>query len=347
MTTPVDIDVSAWYRQASTPILDGNSPLSLRGGGVLTINDSGFGTKDSTTPYYEDFESESLGASGSSIGDLVLTTTGGTNIVDTDKNSGSQCVSHLFTTVDFPKLYYPLSGVKRRGYFSCSLKFSGTSGGSGAVWKLARVGANTVYSGVSKAGWSYVGNSADVPTANGSELVSSNGIQAAGQVENGNISGNYAPYSDIFSSEVWQFYEVEWDFGTADGDDSYFTDRVNNNPTVTWNGEECLTAANSDLPDWILTPINGFGTTGHPVTYYMDDVYVDETRNRVVMTDNATYASSTKWAVQPVLTWSDTQITCTGKRQGFAVDDTAYLHVFNNSGALVHSTSSITVGADA
>ena len=66
--------------------------------------------------------------------------------------------------------------------------------------------------------------------------------------------------------------------------------------------------------------------------------YVDTTFARVVATDNATYASSTKWAMQSCSGWSDTSIRIDTPNWGNLASTTAaYFHVFNSAGVLVAS----------
>jgi hypothetical protein len=70
--------------------------------------------------------------------------------------------------------------------------------------------------------------------------------------------------------------------------------------------------------------------------------YVDTSLQRVVLTDNATYASSTKFAVQVCDTWSNTQITGTLRATGFTAGP-AYLHAFDADGNEVGSATEVAV----
>jgi hypothetical protein len=318
-------------------------------GSYSTITGSGFGTKDSTTPYFDDFEAETVGTINSTVGNITFKTPDYTEVINTDKNSGSKCLQTDFgQSGSFPEGYIPLSGTKRNGYFACALKFEGITLSSQAVWKHVRIGAGTIYHGYPHAGFSHTGNSSDIPLSTGSEIVDGDGtLQGWGSISGHNTASppNDGDVSGIYQSGVFQFYEVEWDAGTVDGNDSFFVCRVNGVEDTKWENLPFLTSGNPALPTWMITPMNGMGTL-QPIIYKMDDLYQDETRNRVVMTDNAVYASSSKWAVQPIVSWSDTSISITKKRQNFAVDDTAYLHVFNAAGTLVHTTDAITVEAD-
>ena len=61
------------------------------------------------------------------------------------------------------------------------------------------------------------------------------------------------------------------------------------------------------LPEWFLTVINGLD--GSPaLVVNMDLVYADESRARIVFSDSANYAASTRFNVQPILDYADTEL---------------------------------------
>ena len=68
------------------------------------------------------------------------------------------------------------------------------------------------------------------------------------------------------------------------------------------------------------------------------DVYIDNTQQRVEITDSATYASSTISEIQPVTAWSDTSITVDLNTAALSAG-TYYLHVLDSSGVSVHNES--------
>jgi hypothetical protein len=73
---------------------------------------------------------------------------------------------------------------------------------------------------------------------------------------------------------------------------------------------------------------------------YFNDIYIDVTRARVVLTDNATYASSTKIAPQPPLTaaagngngWTASAIDVEVNLAEFTQSDDIHCHVFHDDG---------------
>ncbi len=296
-------------------------------GGTLTISGTGFGTKTGT-PYFEDFESVTVGqyTSGQSIGSLV-TVNGGPQVVTSKSASGSRSLYNNFATADFPEVYKVLSGTNRRAYLSCKLWIEGA--GLPHVWKFGRIGANSVYGGIPHAGASYPPTFTASSDAFNGEIVTSDGITSYWA----NNTANPANWAPAFANGFWRFYELEFDAGTVNNSDATFNEYVNAASTVIWQNRPYLTSANSALPTWFLTPFNGWDvSTGN--AGYMDDIYIDESRARVVMTDNATYASSTKFEIQPVVSWSNTSIVVT-KRGGssFTAGNTYYLHVFDNAGS--------------
>jgi len=338
------VDLSGWTKQLASPIYDGDFPHTLRD---AQITGSGFGAKLASTPYYDDFESEPLGPTGTSINELIVSTVGATNIVDSDSNSGTRCVSHLFTAIDFPKIHKSLSGTGKTVYMSCALKISGSTGANASIWKLGRVGAGPAYDGVPKASTEYSQTFVtDRPTNVTSTMTTE--PTAGNETDTTDSSHNTAAdgtISSIYIPDVWLFYEVELYGGTIDASDAYFSERVSGKDTTLFENRPFLTTVNSSLLDWVMTPINGLDGL-HAITYLMDDIYIDESRCRVVMTDTALYSAATKFAVQPIVEWSDTKVVYTAKRQNFAVSDTAYIHAFDESGLLVHSGTAITVEED-
>lgn len=322
-----DVDSVVFYK----PSQQSNSTLEY------LITGTGFGTKTST-PYYDDFEDRPTGAVGGTIGSLVVSTNTGTTIDGAVAHSGTKSLRHDYSIVDFPKIYKNLNNTSKV-YFSCYLKFVGTISG-GAVWKMARVGAGDAYTGTPRVGSSYTSSSGNTPQAFSGEVVSSNGI--VGWSEHNTSSVNPA---SAFTNGSWHFYEMKVYTGTVNGNNMKFIESVDNKITVSIINREYLTSANSALLSWLLTPENGLD--GSPsIIYNMDDIYIEESWARVVMTNSANYASSTKWEVQPVTSWSDTKITTAKRRGAFAIGEIAYLHTFDANDVLISTSSAFVVGED-
>jgi hypothetical protein len=63
---------------------------------------------------------------------------------------------------------------------------------------------------------------------------------------------------------------------------------------------------------------------------WMDEVYVTDSLNRLVITDNSTYSASTNWAVQEDVSWTDSLIYYKQNGGSFTSGTTQHLHVISN-----------------
>lgn len=315
----------------------GKLQWDIKAGDILSIDGTGFGSKTESV-YYDDFESRTLGAVSNNVGSLNWSSQNGSAISSANPHSGTKSITHNFSVNDFPKVYKNLTG-KTSLTLSCWIHISGTVS-SGAVWKFARVGAGDVYSGNPKAGASYTSTgTANTPQAIGGEIVINNGDISS---YSANVSGITSTPSAAFTNGSWHFYELEFYTGTLNNSDCYFCERVDNKITTQWINRPFLTSTNSAMPAWLLLPINGLDNSP-AITYSVDEVYISESRSRIVMTNSATYSASTMWCAQEDLQggWNDELIYYKPKRGNFTQGETAYLHIFNN-GVLV-STKTITV----
>lgn len=77
------------------------------------------------------------------------------------------------------------------------------------------------------------------------------------------------------------------------------------------------------------------------------EIYVDNTRARVEICNNAVKSSATHCEIQIPSAWSTTSITATVNQGSFADNSTAYLFVIDSSGASSATGQSITFGAGA
>lgn len=297
----------------------------------LTITGSGFGTKTESV-YYDDFESRAVGAVSGSVGDIEWLSSTSSSVSTSNPHSGTKSLVHNYLSAAFPHAYKSLTG-KTGLTLSCWLHISGTASAGTKVWKMARVGGNSVYSGNPKAGASYTSaGTANTPQSIGGEIVIDNGTISS---YSANVTGTTSTPANAFTNGSWHFYELEFYTGTLNNSDCYFCERVDNKVTTQWVNKPFLTSTNSTMPSWVLTPINGLD--GNPdITYSLDELYISESRSRIIMTNSATYSASTNWCTQEDLEdgWSDTLIYYRPKRGTFAQGATAYLHIFSN-GSLV------------
>jgi hypothetical protein len=306
----------------------------------FTITGTGFGTKDGIALFdnYEDFPT---GAVTDDVGQLQISISGGTSITNSVSHSGTKSLEHDYSAVNFPKTYREFSTRTQSAYISCWWRFGGTNVGAVSVWKLTRfnTGASDPYNNLNKFSAEYTASSGSgVPTA----LSSTTTLNGA--------SGEYAGSSevasrlDLFTADTWHFMEWEIDSGTVEGTDGVIRQRMDGVTNLLWTNTIFRTTEQPDLIKFIMTPINGFDSAGtRDIIYNIDELYTDGSMARVVMTNNATYGSSTNWAAQPVVSWSDTEIGCLYNRGSFTIGATAYRHVFDSDGALVYTSPAYTV----
>jgi len=322
--------------------------------GYHTITGTGLGT-NSTLGYSDDFESRIAGAIGTAgqtgltIGSLIINgDCAGTAITTTNPYSGTKALKQTFGTTDFPEIYYPLS-LTDYVYLSCHFRIDGAGP---TVYKFSRFGANVdggggggVYHGTPHGGFSYTASSGSaVPGSFSGEIKSQNPEQFTSYSANNTATQDPAT---AFKNGSYVFYEGYCYVGTVNGNNAFFLEKADNKTTCSWINVEFLTTSNSTKLQWALTPLNGFDNPA-TATATIDNLYISTNLYRVVMTDNATYGSSTVFMVQPFVgvsaTWTPTLVRPKKLRGPFSIGATAYLHTFANN-TLVKSET-ITVTAD-
>jgi len=347
---------AAWDTATTDPANRATQAVSLNvagvavSGGTYAITGTGFGALDQTAQMFDDFELEDIGAIQDFKSELVRNNKyAGLNITDSKFVSGTRCISNDYSLGDFPELYVPLSGLTKRAYLSCHIFIDGsfdyTGTGGRPVWKFARIGAGSVYSGKPKASAEYT-NTSNAHLITTPEVLSGTISPVDGGLTYAIHDQANADIASVITSGEWHFYECEFYSGTTDQMDCYFLERWDGIETITYVDRNFLSAADSSLPTWFLTPLNGLGDY-FPFTLYMDNLHVNESGARVVMTDSPVYANSTKWAGQPINNYTSGSVTVTSKRQGFSVGGSAYLHLFNAVGVLVSEGNAIEVQEDA
>ncbi len=317
-----------------------SAPSGGGGGSTFTITGSGFGTKTTGVPLYDDWESASTGLVGSTIGQLKVSSTGATSITTSLSHSGTKSLTHDYLTQDFPKLYREFATRSRYARMSCWWRWTG-SVTSTSVWKLLRFTNDAIdpYAGQNRFSAEYTaGTNGDRPQAFSGIVYVDGGFP--GFSGNNEVSEQIA----LFTPDTWHFMEWQADIGTLNNSDAVFKAWIDGVECIRYTAKPFKTTSFPDDLKFIMSPINGLdGATSRNVQFFVDELYSDGSLCRVVMTNNATYGSSTLWAEQPVVTWSDTSVECTYNRGGFTIGATAYRHVFNSSGTLVHSTTGFTV----
>jgi hypothetical protein len=330
-----------------------SAPASATGvsGGVLTVVGSGFGSKSTAAPlFFETFESHSAGTLDTAIGlstDNAIIPGGTTrpNVSTARSHSGTKSLRFQYpanpsTDEVFPKSYLPLSGVDEI-YLRCWVYWSAVRGDSvQPIFKWSRGGSGAVYSGQ--------------PSFHETIFPNSSGVVADDAADCGfNVPTNQDTYDNNIavspSSGVWVFRQYKYKLGTANvANGFYVTECAQDGGTIGTNANllNQVTRTNaSQKIDWVMTPFDGISYGGGDSSYgnnsydmYIDELYIDSSAACVIVTDNSTWASSTRFAVQPLLTWGSTEITATFN-QGNLSSGTAYAHVWDSTGSYIGSHS--------
>jgi len=110
-----------------------------------------------------------------------------------------------------------------------------------------------------------------------------------------------------------------------------------------WNDETQETTDNGN--HWLLCIFGDYvaGGTNVHVQNDFDDVYIASSRARVELGNNSTYTSCTNREIQPHSSWGASSITITVNTGTFAAEDTAYLFVIDEDGA-ISDAEEITIG---
>ena len=301
---------------------------------------AGMGVKTST-PFYEDFDSRTLGAATSPIGDLIIS-----NVADraitVNSHSGANSLECAYTggisaPGRFPKAYITLKR-SNKVYFCCWFKFAGTTTGVGNVWKFLRFNNTT---GVDPYGDS---------NKFSHEMTSLSGVanpvsQSSTIVVDGSITTSAANQdapddtpANLFQNGQWIFYEGFIDVGTVGNNDANLTIKANNKVTLKFSNRNFLSATNSLGIKFVLTPMNGIDDfTSSTLISNMDEIYCDGSLARCIMTDNSNYDLSTQntRCVQ-VLNYSNSSGSYLTRKRGlFTSGASAYYHFWNTSGVYV------------
>jgi len=327
-------------------------------GGVATINKAagGFGTKATAAPlYYNNFDGLSVGALPSATG---LTNSIDATVVNVQNDrafTGTKSLKGVYpaNTESFPEVsYLPAAGTTSEIYVSGMMYWAVASPpqtGS-PIFKLTRMGVGTLYHGTPQQ-YQTVRPSAGVSNGGDWGYNDGGGVVAwPSSLFYGSPNNLPGPHSD-----QWNFMEWAHGFSNPSGGSTGYSEMRNGGademPPTTIGGHSAfvnqntganLTTGNTNnsgsnaFYSWVIPFFDGMSAPGANATsMWIDELYIDNTRSRVVLTDNAGYTTSTKFMMQPPTAWSDIQITATLNSSVFSTGSTGYFHVFNSAGTEV------------
>lgn len=311
----------------------------------VTLTGTGFGTKPTAAPlYFDTFEGYSDGDSVTDVGLQILNQTQSpAALTNARAHTGTLSLRQIYPTNDgelFPGI--GKSGITGSpldiyvGHWVYWERTVGDGSGLTPVFKWARGGAGTIYNGRPRF------QSTVRPSLAGT-FGNPNGDTAYLQqtaFDEADNTMNEGPTRD-----AWHWVEYKYRMsnpaGTANGKFQWLCNgTLNGNLVNKVTRETGVTAT----VDWIMTAIDGMDNYGLDNEYrqYIDEVLLDTSLARVIATDNATYASSTKFAPQRVTAWSDTEITIsTPNWSNLTSASTAYFHIWDANDNYIGSVTEV------
>lgn len=327
-------------------------------GGTLTINRAigGFGTKPTAAPtFFNAFDTETTGVGATSMA-VPMSSLGGDGtmpLVATDRfYSGSKSLKCIYPTGSgskFPRIGHVIGGTELDLYMACWMYLERTAGSGSplAILKLGRAGCNATYSGQPQF------HDTIRPGSSGSINVRDTGytVPVLGDFyDPATFTGSINKQPDMGS---WHFMEYKFRLSTPGGTDGIFeswVDGIQNSGSTVWVSDSTpgtygttRNSGNSSTLAWAMSIFDGNDSygTGNSYNLYADQVYVDVSFVRTILTDNATFASSTKWALQPMTSVSNTQIVANKNTGGFTSGDTIHAHVFTGPSTKIYAGSAV------
>lgn len=301
-----------------------------------------FGTKAVTDVVYENFDSRALGAISSDVGRLKRRgSAGGGSIAASTTFSGRKCWEQNYAVSDLPEIYVQLQETQR-AYHACHFRFSGSISGASCSWKFGRVGINTDPYLPNRYAHMYTSSGQQSPNSSAPDLTVDTSI-----VREWSGTNEASDNPSLFQQNSNIFYEYECFAGTVEGADSVFVVRANGYELVKFSGSSMRTTANSGLIRTAMAALVGMqNTTSNTMIYQMSEVYFDASRARIIMTNNATFSASTKFAVQPLYIWRESSVIAEKNAPNFSIGEAAFLHVWNDDGVKVGTAIPVTVDAN-
>lgn len=317
----------------STPIISGISGTISNGSGI-TISGSSFGTKTTAAPSLWDTVDNKYSLSNGAVipagGSYPWGWQQGTTYDTIDSQRGSYG-KVMYKSSDGHVDYHKVSPVGNL-YVSWWLKMSANpippAGNHSS--KFIRCG-NSAYEGnpnVETFSWTQQ-----------QSYVYDQGAPNSGYLTDDWLDNGQTDWA--INPNTWNFLEV-WFDNTA----KTYTIKVDGNTKVdasSWAGDP--KPFNFDEV-WLI----GFDAGGNApptLNLWTDDIYIDNTFSRVMIGDQNTYTTSTHFEMQIPSAWNSNgqSITITLNQGSFANNSTAYLYVFDSTGAVNSSGYPISYGS--
>ncbi|MFL0809318.1 MAG: hypothetical protein K6L76_02770 [Agarilytica sp.] len=159
----------------------------------------------------------------------------------------------------------------------------------------------------------------------------------------------YVYAGDTYCANDWEGFDGNagnWTFIEAffDNANKTFTIRIDGEylfEQVSW--DPCTSFQFNEI--WKLG-FDGGGTSPPEITWWMDDIYVDNTFARVMLGNASTYAESSHFEMQNPISWANNSINIELNSGSFSNNTTAYIYVIDNTGDVNPNGFPVTVSTD-
>lgn len=333
----------------------GGSPASIAGG-VLTLTGSGFGTKSTAAPLvYDDFSTGTNGATIAGNAPIYRAIGGSYTWTDHYNTANRPQYSTALTRGAQTKvaLMEFLSGDANQYNNSLEIMHSMPNSGDEiyvSFWLYVEK-TSTAHSRNYKPFVAY-GNTGSTPSIYygfGNPSGGDGGIRRAIQSNGYNPSNMWGgpDIGDLTSSARWIRFDTfvrQSTPGVADGAwVDYFHDPQVGSPSAVSLGYSSTSRQTRAASEYYTQfhfgsfhsprETDASSTAESSANIYISDVYFDRTRQRVELSNSATWSSRTFSEVQPATAWSDTAITCRFNQGLFTTGQTAHAFVVSSSGS--------------
>jgi len=328
---------AAWNTATTDPLARSVQAVSLNVAAVataastdypeVTISGSGFGARTSAFDFYDNYNSYADGTLCGEIGYSDGSSYGGRPAIQSaDSHEGNGKALELI----YPALGNRYPKVRRDTdptetlYAAFWFKWTAPpNAGDVGIFKIFRTGEVPAY----------FMEPLFYDTIRGSDGIQTTmdaGVRL--EDESYNQAGNR---TNLKHANQWLWLEYYCELSTATVADGRYFCRVNGQTSFSRNDFVTRQIAESRMR-YVIGMFDGRDRDAHETGIYQSEEYLSTSMARVVITDNADYSLSTKWQIQPVVSWSNTSITH-GQVLGAVGAGEAFRHVFNESDQLILS----------
>jgi hypothetical protein len=305
-------------------------------GQTITISGSGFGVKSPAAPWlYDSFENYSPGTGMDGKSPQIGTTTyerydyeGVQGVYATDRAySGSQAAKTVNSTdTSVTSDHFAFRGQATQKRF--------------ISYRRWRTGAEGVYKGDRQT--ANLGNGNDNPFYDSPPNFGRDGYLFT---NNGSTFDDHGYIEDEVDN-AWQRIDQWLTISTPDvanGRYEYYIDNVLQ--ASTGNYATCSSAETNgcQIDSWISPNYINKSTT---LTFWIDDLYVDNTQARVELCAGSSWASRGNCNIQIPSAWSSTSVTATSNAANFNSEQTTYIYIVDDTGATNSNGYAVTIGSD-